>query len=283
MRRTVALLAAALLLVGGLTGCNAGSGRAANKQLIVAGSTTLLPIAEISAEQYRTRNGGAKVLVSGLGSSAGIEAVAAGTADIGTSSRDLKEEEAGLGLVDTPVAYDGIAVIVNPANPVDGLTSEQLRAIFAGQITDWSQVGGPSKRIQLVNRDEASGTREAFRKIVMDETPFEKHAAVLPGTGQVRDVVSRSESAIGYISLGFVEPRFTSRRVKSLAIDGVTPSDKTVSSGDYPISRTLHFFTKGQPKGLTADFTEFVLSPAIQDRVVVDAGFIPASRQAGAR
>ena len=186
------------------------------------------------------------MLVSGVGSSAGIEAVSAGTADIGTSSRDLKSEEAELGLVDTPIAYDGIAVIVSPENPVSGLTKEQLQAIFAGQIKNWSEVGGADRPIDLVNRDEASGTREAFKKIIMGDVPFDPSAAVLPGTGQVRDVVARAPGAIGYISAGFVAPRFNNVEVKALEVDGVAPTRRTSGRG-VPVGRTLHFFTKGSP------------------------------------
>lgn len=217
--------------------------------------------------------------MSGLGSSAGIEAVTAGTSDIGTASRDLKPEEEGKGLVDIPIAYDGIAVIVNPANQVDSLTVAQLRDIYAGKITNWNQVGGDDRQIDLVNRDEASGTREAFKKIVMgDEATFDRSAVVLPGTGQVRDVVARSVSAIGYISYGFVSPRFTDTKVKALILDGVAPSEKTVASRRYPIARTLHFFTKGEPKGLVKDFIDYVLSPKVQQGVVVEAGFVPVSK-----
>ena len=127
-----------------------------------------------------------------------------------------------------------------------------------------------------MNRDEASGTREAFKKIVMgDDAKFDRSAVVLPGTGQVRDVVSRSEGAIGYISVGFVEPRFSNMRVKALAVDGVKPSVAAVTSKKYPIGRTLHMFTKGEPKGLAKRYIDFVLSPAIQKDVVVDAGFVP--------
>ncbi len=126
-----------------------------------------------------------------------------------------------------------------------------------------------------MNRDEASGTREAFKKIVMGDVPFDPAAAVLPGTGQVRDVVARAPGAIGYISLGFVEPRFTNVRVKALSIDGVAPSEESVASGTYPIGRTLHFFTKGEPEGSAKLYVEFVLSNEVQKGVVVDAGFIP--------
>lgn len=243
--------------------------------LVVNGSTTVLPIAEIAKEDFEKANPGTTVQVSGVGSSAGIEAVAAGTAQIGTSSRDLKDEEKELGLVDTPIAYDGIAVIVNPGNPVTNLSKDQLQAIFAGTIGNWAQVGGRDEPIDLVNRDEASGTREAFKKLVMDDVPFDRTAAVLPGTGQVRDVVSRSAGAIGYISLGFVAPKFATRPVKAVSVDGVAPTAETIASGDYPIGRTLHFFTKGKPSGLAAQFASYVVSPAIQDSVVVDAGFLP--------
>jgi phosphate transport system substrate-binding protein len=251
-------------------------------QLIVTGSTTLLPIAEEAGKGFEAANEGTSVLVSGMGSSAGIEAVSAGTSDIGTSSRDLKEEEEGLGLVDTPVAFDGIAVIVNPDNPIDGLTSEQLRRIFAGEITNWRDVGGEDRPVNLVNRDEASGTREAFKKIVMGEDAhFDRSAVVLPGTGQVRDVVARSAGAIGYISVGFVEPRFTSTNVKSVAIDGVPPSEETVASKEYPIARTLHFFTKGEPTDLAKRYIDYVLSDVVQDGVIVDAGFVPVKARGG--
>ncbi len=207
--------------------------------------------------------------------------MAAGTAQIGTSSRDLKDEEKNLGLVDTPIAFDGIAVIVNPANRVGNLTSKQLQGIFAGKITKWSEVGGADVPIDLVNRDEASGTREAFKKLVMGDVPFDRAAAVLPGTGQVRDVVSRSPGAVGYISLGFVNPKFATRDVKAVWVDGIVPTPQSIGSGEYPIGRTLHFFTKGEPTGLAKQYIDYVLSPEIQDTVVVDAGFLPISSVKG--
>jgi phosphate transport system substrate-binding protein len=266
-----------VLALAGASGCGGRGDRSAT-EIVVTGSTTLLPIAEQAAEQFEEFAEGTNVLVSGLGSSAGIEAVYAGTSNIGTSSRDLKGDELDLGLVDTPVAYDGIAVIVNPNNPVDGLSVSELRAIFAGEITNWSEVGGEDRPINLVNRDEASGTREAFSKIVMSgEAEFDRRATVLPGTGQVRDVVARSKGAIGYISVGFVEPRFTGTRVKALDVDGVTPSEETVATGEYPIARILHFFTKGEPAELTKRYIDFVLSDTVQDGVVVDAGFVPVT------
>lgn len=263
-----------------VVGCSGGGD--STTRVIVTGSTTILPIAEQAAEGFQAANPGTHVLVSGLGSSAGIEAVSTGTSDIGTASRDLKDEEASLGLVDIPVAFDGIAVIVNPENPVGELTLEQLRGVYTGEIDNWSEIGGEDRPIDLVNRDEASGTREAFKKIVMgDDARFDRSAVVLPGTGQVRDVVSRSRGAIGYISVGFVEPRFTSTAVKALVIDGVEPSEQTVASKEYPIARTLHFFTKGQPGELAERYVDYVLSDEVQQGVVIDAGFVPVTEGDG--
>lgn len=248
-------------------GCAGGS---AHQEVIVTGSTTLLPIAEVSGEMYAKDHPDTSILVSGLGSSAGIESVSTGSSDIGTSSRELKGAEPGLGLDDTPVAFDAIAVIVNPRNPIDGLTSDEVRGIFAGEITNWREVRGPDMEIGIVNRDEASGTREAFNKILMRDATFDRGAVVLPGTGQVRAVVAQVEGSIGYISLGFVNDE-----VKPIAIDGVEPSEATVVSGDYLIQRTLHFFTKGTVSDAAQDYIDYVLSPDVQDVIVREAGFIP--------
>lgn len=267
LRALVAVIA--MLAVIPLSACR---GSSASTELTVTGSTTILPIAEVTGEDFQIAHPGVRVLVSGVGSSAGIESVNQGSSDIGTSSRDLKPEEEKLGLVDTPIAYDAIAVIVNPANPVRNLTMDQVRAIFQGRITNWREVGGSDLPIGLVNRDEASGTREAFTKIVLKGGAFDPRAAVLPGTGQVRAVVSGTPGAVGYISVGFV-----SSEVRALAIDGVAPSPETVKSGQYPLRRLLHFLTKGRPKGLAKDYIDYVLGPQVQEKTVRDAGFLPVT------
>lgn len=269
--RSFALVLVIALSAVTFVGCSPKAGEAQTK-LTVTGSTTILPIAEVAAEDFMTANPGTKVLVAGVGSSAGIESVTNGTSDIGTSSRDLKPEELTLGLVDTKIARDAIAVIVNLDNPVTSLTTSQVADVFAGKITNWKQLGGPDLVIGLVNRDEASGTREAFSKIVLGGADFDPTAAVLPGTGQVRSVVAQSRSAIGYISLGFVDAT-----VKALVMDGVKPDEATVADGTYPISRVLHFFTKGAPKGLAKKYIDYVLSAPVQEKVVRDAGFLPIS------
>ncbi len=274
LRRALPLLAASVLALA-LSAC----GSSEHGVLTVAGSTTVLPIAEIAAEDFEEESG-VQVLVSGLGSSAGIEAVINGTADVATSSRDLTPEEANQGLSQYAVAHDGIAVIVNDDNPVDNVTLDQLRGIYAGEIDNWSALGGPDLAIQVVNRDEASGTREAFRTIVMRGTPFDRTAAVLPGTGQVRDVVSRTPGAIGYISIGFVENRFTNATVKTLDVDGVEPTEANLESSAYPLSRDLYFFTKGAAEGEAKAFIDYVRSSTM-DATIRDAGYVPVGEGGG--
>ncbi|MDH4139819.1 MAG: phosphate ABC transporter substrate-binding protein [Coriobacteriia bacterium] len=267
-RLAVVVVVLAALVMSGCAGSSAVS-----DELVVTGSTTILPIAEIAAEEFADQNPSARVLVSGVGSSAGIESVSRGSSDIGTSSRDLKPQEEELGLYDTAIAVDAIAVVVNPDNPVDALTSDEVRSVFAGEVSNWSEVGGPDWEIGLVNRDEASGTREAFYRIVMGGVSFDRSAAVLPGTGQVRSVVANAESAIGYVSLGFV-----TSEVKVIRVDGVMPTPETVRNGRYPLQRKLHFFTVGEPEGLAKEYVDFVLSEAVQEGIVRDAGFLPIAQ-----
>lgn len=271
LKRLLSVTAAGILALA-LGGC---SSTATNASITVAGSTTCLPIAEIAAEGFKAETG-TDVLVSGLGSSAGIEAVSNGTADIASSSRELNADEQDLGLTPIVIAHDGIAVIVNEDNPVDNLSTKELCDIYAGKITNWKEVGGEDLKIQVINRDEASGTREAFRTIVMNGASFDRRSAVLSGTGQVRDVVSRSRGAIGYISLGFVKSDYATTQVKAVSVNHVEASEKTVSSGGYPISRDLYFFVKGKPSQVAQDYIDYVTSSKMEKQVR-EAGFIPVT------
>lgn len=243
-----------------------------SKVLNVSGSSTVLPVVTAAAEEYQKRNPEIKVGVQGGGSSAGIEAAITGASDIGTSSRDLKGPETTVGLVDTVIAIDAIAIIVNPLNKVTHLSQKQAAAIFMGKITNWKDVGGKDMEIVLVNRDEASGTREAFYKKVLLEKPFSKNAVIQPGTGQVRSIVGSTESAVGYISLGYV-----TSDVKIVRYEGVVPSKANVVNGTYKLQRKLHFFTKGAPKGEALKFTQFILGDWVQSKIV-SREFVPAPK-----
>jgi phosphate transport system substrate-binding protein len=237
--------------------------------LNVSGSSTVLPMVTVAAEAYQAKYKGLKIGVQGGGSSAGIEAAITGASQIGTSSRDLKGDETKQGLFDTVIAIDAIAIIVNPANRVNELSKKQVKEIFTGKITNWREVGGKDMPIVLINRDEASGTREAFLTKVLDKKPFSKDAVVQPGSGQVRSIVGSTPAAIGYMSLGYV-----TEDVKIIKYDGVIPSKKTLKSGEYKLQRALHFFTKGKPAGDAKKFTDYMLSDYVQEKFV-SVEFIP--------
>lgn len=261
--RALAALVGIIALLA--AGCGTGArGESEGKTTIVriAGSTTILPVATVVAEMYEKTHPSARIEVQGGGSSVGIESVRTGVVDIGMSSRDVKDDEKE-GLTIIPIAYDAIAVIVNPSNPVTSISTEDLAKIFSGEITNWKDVGGRDEEIILVNRDEASGTREAFSKMIMKERDFTKHAVIQPGTGQVRSIVENTPAAIGYISL-----QYANDRVKVLALDGVRPTLETIADGTYPMVRKLYFLTRGTPSESAQAFIEYILSDEVQEKVV---------------
>ncbi len=272
----VSLLILGLLVT--LTGCgqitkpNEKSGAEKGKEnstklsgnLKLTGSTTVLPIAQAAAERFMVENPGVKVDVQGTGSSEGIKAVSQGAADIGNSSRELKDDENNLGLVDHPIAIDAIVFVVNPSNRVNSLTDEQLKGIFTGKIKNWKEVGGDNEPIQLVYRDEASGTREVVQeKLLGKGAKFADDAIVQPGNGQVKATVAGAPNAIGYVSYGYLDAT-----VKPLKFNGVEASLKTIKDKTYSFQRNLHMFTKGEPKDLAKAFIDFVLSEDFQKEVI---------------
>lgn len=177
-----------------------------------------------------------------------------------------------MGLKDTVIAVDAIAIIVNPDNPVKRLDKPQVIGIFTGKITNWREVGGRDEPIVMVNRDEASGTREAFYKIALDKAAFSKDAVIQPGTGQVRSIVGSTPGAVGYISLGYVTDD-----VKTVEYDGVKPSKAAVLSGKYKLQRELHFFTKGEARGDARAFIDFMLDDWVQE-TIISREFVPVNK-----
>lgn len=208
------------------------------------------------------------------GSGAGIEAVENGTADIGNSSRSLTDEEKAAGLEENIVAIDGIAVVINPDNKVDGLTSEQLKQIYTGQITNWSEVGGDDEAIVVVGREAGSGTRGAFEEI-LDVEDACKYAQELNETGAVVAKVGETSGAIGYVSLDNITDD-----VKAVKLDDVKPSEETVKDGSYTLQRPFVMATKGkiseQSKEVQAIF-EFINSDAGQE-VIKAVGLVSAKK-----
>lgn len=270
MKKEIAGMSISMILLIGFIGCIGGETE--SKTLSLAGSTTVEPIATRAAEVYMEKHPGVKVTVQGGGSGTGIKMVGEGTADIGNASRKIKDKERDLypDLAGTIIAYDGIAIVVYPSNPVTNLTKQQLQDIYAGKIRNWNEIGGEDKEIVVVTRAEGSGTRDTFIELVMNKGKVEETPAVIqkPSNGAVKSTVAGNENAIGYIGLGYVDSS-----VKSMKIDGIAPSSTTVKGGTYPISRALYMYTKGSPSGLAKDFIDFILSSEGQN-IVEEKGFI---------
>ncbi|MCL6613129.1 MAG: phosphate ABC transporter substrate-binding protein [Firmicutes bacterium] len=234
--------------------------------ITIAGSTSMEPLSRELGTAFERLHPNVKVIVYGGGSGAGIKAAMMGEVDIGASSRELKEEEKILHAI--PIARDGIVVIVNRRNRVNGLTIEQLRAVYAGRIADWRELGGPRRRIVLVNREPGSGTRGAFEEIVMHGESMSDEGLEQTSTASVKLTVAANPGAVGYISFGALD-----KTVKALAIDGVSPSELTIMNGSYKLQRPFLYLTKNPPTGLVKAYLDFVLSPAGQ--AIVAREYIP--------
>jgi phosphate transport system substrate-binding protein len=236
-----------------LASCGAGDAGG----LTVTGSTSVTPFAEQLAEHYQKQHAGTSINIQGLGSAAGIRAAIDGVAEIGMSSRELQAEEAAQ-LDEVVIARDALAVIVNPLNPVAGLSKEQIQAIFSGQVTSWDAVGGPAAAITIVSREAGSGTFGAFDELVMKGKPITTGALRQGSNGAIRQIVAEDPNAIGYISLGIVDST-----VKALQIDKVEPSVAHVEAGTYKLVRPFLFvWRKGATlTPLAQSFVDYVMGP----------------------
>ena len=237
----------------------------------IAGSTTVLPVAQAAAEEYMNQHSNADIQVSGGGSGVGATSVIGGTADIGMLSRDLKaSEKEGNTLKEFVVGKDGIALVGHPSNTASDLSLEQVKAIYQGTITNWKEVGGADSEIVLIGRDSSSGTREFFTEFVLNKEDAAKEMQELNSNGAVAQAVSITPGAIGYVSLEYVDDS-----LKAFSIGGVAPTVDNVISGVYEINRPLLMVTNGEPEGLAADYLAFILSEEGQ-QILKDSGFIPA-------
>jgi phosphate transport system substrate-binding protein len=258
-RKTFGLCLSALggLLLLGMACSRGGSGT----QIVVAGSTSVQPFADRWAEVFMEKHPGLAVNVQGGGSSAGIQAALSGAADIGTSSRDLKPDEMVLNQI--VVARDGLAVIVHPSLPLDDLSLFEVKSIFDGEIRNWDLLIKLDQPIDVVTREEGSGTRGAFQEMVMGKTTrITSLAIVEDSNGTVREIVASDPDSIGYISLGLVTPR-----VKAIKLEGVVASEKNILQGRYKLVRPFLFLTRDRPAGPVKEFIDFVLSPEGQELV----------------
>ena len=268
MKKLICMLLALTCAAALLTGCAASSGGSVSTD----GSTSMEKVIGALGESFMKDNSGTTFTYNPTGSGSGIQAVQEGRCDIGLSSRSLKDEEKANGLTQTVLAYDGIAVIVSPENPVSDLTVEQIASIYTGEITNWKDVGGSDAEIVLIGREAGSGTRDGFESIT-GTTDKCQYRQELTSTGDVITTVSQNPDAIGYASLAALKDS-----VKALSVGGVVPTEDTVKDGSYVIQRPFVLVTKdGQKLSATAQkFFDYALS-ANAAPVISAAGAVPAN------
>ena len=236
----------------------------------LAGSTSMEKLCEAMSESFMETYPEVTVTVEYTGSGAGLESLASGSVDIGNSSRHLKDEEVAGGAVENVVAIDGIAVIVDPANSVSDIPAEKLAAIYKGEITNWSDLGGNDEAIVVIGRESGSGTRDAFEELLEVQDAC-KYAQELDSTGGVKAKVAATPGAIGYVSLDVVD-----ESIKAVAIDSVEPTEANIIAGDYLLSRPFVMATNGEisvQNDLVKGWFDYISSDAGKD-VIKSAGLI---------
>ena len=257
-KRTLKLIMSGLMIAmmgGALAGCgdsgsdastsSAGSASSTSKgnqevTIAVSGSTSVGPLMEKVAKAYEAKNTNVSIEINQVGSSAGIKDTINGVAELGMSSRDLKDEEKASGVEGTAIAYDGIAVIVNPANKVTNLTLEQLKDVYTGKITNWKDLGGEDGQIVVVSREDGSGTRDAFQEIVgYKSEELVADATIADGSGNIKTTVAGNKNAIGFVSFSYVD-----NTVSAIEVNGVKPEEELAKSGEYKLSRPFLIVTK---------------------------------------
>jgi phosphate transport system substrate-binding protein len=270
-----------LIMVGCSSNSNIGSGSSVKSTIKIAGSTSVAPLVKMIKNSYESENKDVSIEIQESGSTAGITATIQGVANLGMSSRNLSDEELAEGLVATAIAIDAIAVIVNPKNPVNNLTNEQITSIYKGEITNWKEVGGNDHEIIVVSREEGSGTRGAYEELMNLEKTVERNGEKLKsvlvtneaifesGEGAVKYSVLSSKNAIGYISLGIVDDT-----VKTLEVNGVKCTEENVKNNLYFISRPFLVMTLGDGSDNVNDFIKYLLSEHGQ-KIASEHSYIP--------
>ncbi|MDD5102107.1 MAG: phosphate ABC transporter substrate-binding protein [Endomicrobiaceae bacterium] len=229
-------------------------------KVIVEGSTTVLPIAQRAAEELMDSNSQIEITVRGGGSGVGINSLISKKCDIATASRAIKDSELNKASLNgvAPKAYvvamDGIAVVVNSENPVRKLSKSQVKDIFTGKISNWSEVGGSNVKIVIVSRDSSSGTFEAFNELALNKAKVRADALMQASNQAVATTIRNTKGAIGYVGIGYVKD------LADVSIDGIRATPETVLSNKYPYSRPLFMYTDGNAKGEAKEYLDFVLS-----------------------
>lgn len=265
------LIFAAVAAIFLLTGSIAWAGN-----LVIKGSTTVLPIAQKCSEAYMKENPDVKISISGGGSGNGIKALIDGSTDIADSSRFIKGKEVKLAVekgrypVPFAVAYDCIVPVVHPTNNMVNITVMQLKDIYMGKIKNWKEIGGPDRPIVVVSRDTSSGTYEVWAKKVMKKKRVFPGALLQASNGAVAQAVAKNKNAIGYIGIGYINDS-----VSPLTVNGIKGTNETTLNGTFPISRPLYMFTNNWPTGEAANFLNFVMHPEKGQKYVAESGYVP--------
>ncbi|MBP6492504.1 MAG: phosphate ABC transporter substrate-binding protein PstS family protein [Clostridia bacterium] len=284
MKKILSIAIVTILALGTLAGCGAkesttdGGTSEVSGTVVTAGSTSVQPLSEELAAAFMDANPEINVEVQGGGSGQGIKAITEKIADFGALSRGVKDEEKASVTEEYIIAKDGVAVIVNTESSVENLTIEQIKKIYTGEITNWSEVGGDDAKIVVVSREEGSGTRGAFTEITgvtakneageeIDSTT--KEALVQGSTGAVMQTVASTPNTIGYVSLGSLGDT-----VKTLSVEDVAPTTETVLSGEYKISRPFIYAAGGELTEAAQLYIDFIMSAEGQ-MIVEESGFIP--------
>src|SRR5437667_1211347 len=253
------------------------TGSAYADRLVIKGSDTLgAKLVPQLAEQFKAQRPGTTFDIAAEGSTTGIAAIIDGTAQIGMSSRRAKSSEVGaaqakgVNMKPTVVAYDGIAVIVNAGNPVKSLTRKQVEQIFAGDVTDWSAVGGSGGKISIYTRNTSSGTYSDFKELAMKKRDYASGSQKMAGNEQIASEVGKNPNGVGYVGMAYTK----AGGVKALPVDGAVPSAKSVQAHSYPYWRPTFYYTNGEPSGLAKEFVDFTVGPGGQ-KIVAQVGFVP--------
>ena len=268
MKKFISILLASIMAVSALTGCSGSKSGTVSTD----GSTSMEKVIGALGESFENDNSGVTFTYNPTGSGSGIKAVLEGRCDIGLSSRNLKDEEKADGLTETVLAYDGIAMIVHPENPVSDLTLEQIAAIYTGEITNWNEVGGNDGEIVLIGREAGSGTRDGFESITGTEDAC-KYRQELTSTGDVITTVAGNPNAIGYASMASVN-----NSVKAISVGGVAPSEATIKDGSYAVQRPFVLVTKtdAELSETAKKFFDYITS-ADANEIITSAGVVPAN------